>query len=104
MKSFITISVEDSIQTLFDAISRPCLPGKGSGFVFITDKVGSLVGSVADSDIRRFISATSRLPKTVTEVMRADPISLDSKVWRSLGWFAFAELMDARGWKLTYHE
>lgn len=99
MKMFITISVEDSIQTLLEAISRPLLPGKGSGLVFITDKVGSLVGSVADSDIRRFISTTGRLPKTVSEVMRANPISLDSEVWRSLGWFAFAEQMDARGWK-----
>lgn len=70
------LEVESKIENLYEILNRKPSSLGNSGFCFVLDSHGKLFGVITDSDIRKFIAKTSRLPKTVLEVTNVDYVSV----------------------------
>ena len=74
----LVINENSSINELFKVLSISINPNYGSGFAIVVDSNGEIVGTVQDSDIRKYLASKSVDGLKIQQVMRRDFISVEN--------------------------
>ena len=94
---FDNASLEELLQTLNKKVNT----NFGSGFALIVDKNGKLVGTVEDSDLRKFLSKSSKKVPLISEIMRKDFVSVENGLNQAEIIENIIQQMSSRGWNTT---
>jgi len=100
----VSINIDADINSLLRCLSNKSFSNKHSGFALIIDSNKRLQGIVTDADLRRFILANQRSPKTILEVINNNFISVQESDDRDLIAKDIANqfLNSKRGWDSNY--
>ena len=90
-----------SIEELLETLNKKVNANFGSGFALIINSLGDLVGTIEDSDIRKFLSKASKTDLKIMEIMRTDFISVEAKLNQKEVVESIIVQMNNRGWSTS---
>jgi UDP-N-acetyl-D-mannosaminuronic acid dehydrogenase len=91
----------DEVKVLINTLNKKVNVNFGSGFALIVNANGELVGTITDSDLRKFIGKDPGTQLAIKEIMRTDFISVDWKLNQQEVIEKILEQMNLRGWSTS---
>jgi len=90
-----------SMEELLGILNKKVNSNFGSGFALIVNSSGKLVGTLEDSDLRKFLSKFSEKDLKIKEIMRTDFISVENGFNQQEVIEKIIMQMNNRGWSTT---
>jgi UDP-N-acetyl-D-mannosaminuronic acid dehydrogenase len=95
----LIINEDEAIGRLFEVMTKVVTPRLGSGYAIVVNGEAEATGVVTDADVRKFLAKNGRPPKSISEVVHTDFISVIDGLSESEVVDSLLDQMKSRGWK-----